>query len=236
MPNTIPDAQPDLASLGRQSADLALRRARACIPARVVTFDAAKATIACQPLIDEPRPDGGHLADPVLQDVPVLYPGSAKASERWPLAPKDTVLVYFLDRAADGWILDLLSAQAADPRSHQPTERRWHDVADAVAVPIATAAGPVTAGCLELRYGGAAAPRLQVTESQLKLGAAATQAILRGTLYRANEDVLLTALVVAIKAALSALGLTGPSSALDVAKAAFDAQKALYLSTVSKTE
>lgn len=136
MPDLTPDAQPDLSSLLRGAGAQVLRRLRVAIPAMVVSFDSNKATVACQPLIDEPQAEGGHLADPSLDAVPVLYPGSAHHAMRWPLVKGDTVLLVFLDRASDGWALGLLQAENA--KVQQPAERRWHHYSDAVAIPIST--------------------------------------------------------------------------------------------------
>lgn len=137
MPLT-PDAQPDLPALLRGAGAQVLRRLRVGIPAVVVSFNADAATVACQPLIDEPQAEGGHLADPALDAVPVLYPGSANHAVRWPLAKGDTVLLIFLDRASDGWALSLLQTEATAPKRHLPAERRWHHYSDAVAIPIST--------------------------------------------------------------------------------------------------
>src|SRR3990167_2553841 len=139
------EPQPTMGTLLRRTAELALRQMRVAIPAVVVSFDATKATCSAQPLIKEPQQAGGHAADPALSDVPVIYPGSATSRVRWPLAKGDTVLLVFLDRAADGWILSLLLPEATAPKEHAPAERRWHDYTDAIAIPMSTSVPAVRA-------------------------------------------------------------------------------------------
>jgi len=179
-----------MSTLLRRTAAAALEQARVAIPAVVVSFDAAKATCSAQPLIRHPLPDGGERADPALAGVPVLYPGTATSRVRFPLAKGDTVLLIFLDRASDEWALSLLLPEATSPREKSPAERRFHDITDAVAIPIATtspADRPVDADRMVLEYDGV----------QLDLTAAGTVLAHTGT---ASEAVAL-----ATKADLQAL-------------------------------
>lgn len=61
-----------------------------------------------------------------------------------------------------------------------------------------------------------------------------TQAAVNGTAYRAAEDTFLAAIVVAVSAALTGLGLGAAAATLTAAQAAFNAASATYLSTKVK--
>ena len=137
MPNT-PDYQPTLQKVLKTAGNRAIELMRVAIPAVVVSYDSTKRTCSAQPLIQHPRPEGGHRSDPALADVPVLFWGTGRHRVKFPLRKGDTVLLVFLDRASDEWALSLLQSDATNPKEQAPAERRFHDVTDAVAIPIST--------------------------------------------------------------------------------------------------
>ncbi len=186
------EGQPTLGGLLRSAAELAARGIRVAIPAVVVSFDATKATCSAQPLIQEPLKLGGHSADPALADVPVLYPGSARSSVRFPLAKGDTVLLVFLDRASDEWALSLLLSEATAPKEKQPAERRWHDYTDAVAIPVATKAPAsrlVATSAMQVQHG---TTTLELTASGTVLAHTGTSAEALPLATKADLDSLKT--------------------------------------------
>jgi hypothetical protein len=85
-------------------------------PARVTAFR-DPATVDVQPL----------GLDVVVENVPVVYPGSGGVRVRFPIAAGDSIMLVFADIAIDEWLASGRFEAPADPRSH--------DVTDAVAIP-----------------------------------------------------------------------------------------------------
>jgi hypothetical protein len=76
-----------------------------------------------------------------------------------------------------------------------------------------------------------------VSDTEINLGGAGTNAAMLGTAYRAAEDTLLTALgTFATACGSSVPGLVGPATTLNTAITAFKAAAASYLSTVVKVQ
>jgi hypothetical protein len=71
-------------------------------PAVVVDFD-GKNKISVQPCVMTQRVGAEPEPLPVLQDVPVLFPGGGGFRMRWPIAPGDYVLVVCSQRSIDNW-------------------------------------------------------------------------------------------------------------------------------------
>lgn len=97
----------------------------------VEKYDAATQTVNVQPLIKEPveLEDGTFDIErrPVLQNVPLIFPGAGGMRITFPVRKGDTVLVVFAERSLDKW-------------QHQggevdPGDRRMFHLSDAVAIP-----------------------------------------------------------------------------------------------------
>lgn len=227
---------PELAETMVDALDARLEEVRVCLPARVTRWNAALQQVDAQPLVkyrhfdEEGEPVVEQL--PVIPGVPVIFPGGGGFRVAFPINVGDDVLLIFSQASLDRW-----SRQGGlvDPEAHHRFA-----LGDAVALPgirdFAHPLAPVAAdGATFGKDGGL---QIKVTPSNIKLGGdAAVEAILRGNTYRAAEDVYLTAIVVAIKAALTALGLGSASTALDTAKTVFDAlaQAGAFTSSTSKT-
>ena len=119
---TLPDV---LSSLLGKSAD----GMRVCLPAKVITHNAALGTATVQISVSGQR-NGSIITEPALRDVPVLGWGSIRTSVRPPILPGDPVLLLFGDRDLDAWKAGRGVASVA---SETP---RAHDLSDCVAVPI----------------------------------------------------------------------------------------------------
>lgn len=105
---------------------------RVCMPAIVVSFNAAKQTISAQPAIREKRIDTATgAADwvtlPVLEDVPVQYPKGGGCGFTFPLAPGDEVMLVFADLCIDSWF--------TFGGIQNWNDRRRHNLSDAFAIP-----------------------------------------------------------------------------------------------------
>ena len=76
-------------------------------PGKVVKYNAEKQTISVQLLVKSfvKQPDGSQKAVeiPVLEDVPVQFPGGGGQSMTFPVKPGDEVLVIFTSRSPDSW-------------------------------------------------------------------------------------------------------------------------------------
>jgi len=122
---------PKLASVLDRAAGAKLKGLRVALPARVETYDEATRLVSVQPLIMDGFVDesGNRKADrlPVINDVPIVFPGSGGARVRFPVLKGDTVLLVFSSSSLDKW---LVSGGEVDPK----TDHR-HALTDAIAIP-----------------------------------------------------------------------------------------------------
>jgi hypothetical protein len=126
-PNTTPTLPQVLAA---QFAE-AMRNTYVALPARVESYDRAKQSCSVQPLIKGTKPaeDGTRQPerDPVITNVPVVFPGAGGYSITFPLEPGDTVLLVFSSRSLARWLAVGGEVEPGD-------ERRQH-INDAIAIP-----------------------------------------------------------------------------------------------------
>lgn len=114
---------------------LALSSARAqtwtSLPATVIMFNAQSCTVNVQPAIGGVSFDAEGLPRainlPVIQDVPVIFPGGGGMHLTFPLSEGDEVLLVFSCRAIDSWW--------QSGGLQRPASARMHDLSDAFAVP-----------------------------------------------------------------------------------------------------
>lgn len=116
----------------RRMLDAASEKIRSAIPAKVVSFNAAKQTIVAQPLIREKvidRTTGSvqWVQLPPLPDVPVQFPQAGNFVLTLPITAGDEVLLVFNDLCIDAWW--------ASGGIQNWNVRRRHDLSDAVAIP-----------------------------------------------------------------------------------------------------
>lgn len=100
----------------------ALRKAvaqdtRVALPCKVLSYDAATQTISAQPLIHE-KQAGQDAALPVLNDVPVYFPGGVNVAITHNVSVGDECLVIFADTSIDGWFASGSEQPGATPRRH----------------------------------------------------------------------------------------------------------------------
>jgi hypothetical protein len=102
-----------------------------CLPAEVISYNPAKLTCVCQPLVKVSlRASNGSFqwVDlPVLVDVVVGFPMGGGFFVTFPLEEGDEVLVHFADRCIDAWW--------QNSGSQIPSEIRFHDLSDGFAFP-----------------------------------------------------------------------------------------------------
>lgn len=161
---------------------------RVAIPAKVISFSNANATVDVVPLIHPPLMDGGYHTEPSLKDVPVVYGGTLQHRVRFPLSAGDQVLLIFLDHAIDEWALGLLLPEVSDPQDKYPAENRSHDYTDCVALPLATfeaSVRTVPSDSLELQNGDVTLALTDAGEVLVHAGGTTDQ-LVKKTAYAAH--------------------------------------------------
>lgn len=107
--------------------DSALKELHTCLPAEVISFNAAEQTADLQ--ISIKRKLGGELVLlPVLKSVPIRYQRSSTFSITFPLEVGDHVMVIFCERSIDTWL--------EQGGIKEPSDIRKHDLSDAFALPM----------------------------------------------------------------------------------------------------
>ena len=132
--------QVQLSEVIRMQVENLLRDTRVMLPARVVSFSASSQhpTVSVQVLARERSSVGDRgTSDPVLNDVPVIFPGNRAFRVDHALSDGDLVLLVFCDRSIDDVALGLQTAYSQDPKEGTPVDPRFHDLSDAVAIPFA---------------------------------------------------------------------------------------------------
>lgn len=122
-----------LLQLIKDQIDDALFNLHTGLPAKVVSFDAASQSCACQPLLKRVFLDNDGVPQeydyPVISNVPVEYANGGGWSITFPLDADDIVYLAFFERSIDRW-LDAPAATIVDPISNQR-----FDLSDACARP-----------------------------------------------------------------------------------------------------
>lgn len=123
---------PDLVDVLRAALAAGLGRVRVAIPAKVVSYDAAKQTITAQVVIrsrylDADGAEVAYLPAPVA-NVPVDFPSGGGYAITWPLNAGDPVVLVVCDRSVDEW---KTTAQG----DNTPAVPRRFDLTDAIAIP-----------------------------------------------------------------------------------------------------
>jgi len=101
------------------------------MPARVESYDAEQQRVSVKPLIKRGYLDeaGDRQTEeiPVINDVPVVFPGAGGFRVTFPVARGDVVLIVFAETSLDRW---LVRGSVIDPG-----DDRRHDLNDAIAIP-----------------------------------------------------------------------------------------------------
>lgn len=122
---TVEPGSPNLSQLLEEVVLATAEDIRCAIPGVITSVDMDTGTCSVQPGVS-----GSDGDDPVLPDVPILWPRAAGFRFTWELSAGDQVLLVFGDRNLDGWIAD-------DGDSAKTTsDPRRHDLSDALAIPL----------------------------------------------------------------------------------------------------
>lgn len=118
---------PSLAEAFRNAFDESMLEVRVALPCKVVSYDAATRTVSVTPLVGRyvRNLEGVERAEslPVLNTVPVVFPGGGGAEVTFPIQPGDTGELSFHDSSLDEWkASDNQPVIARDIRSHALTD------------------------------------------------------------------------------------------------------------------
>lgn len=200
---------------------------RVALPATVQSYDASMQTVDVKPLLrDQLENEDGELDElslPVINAVPVVFPGAGGFRLTFPIAAGDTVLLVFSDRSIDEW-QDLGTETT-------PQDVRRHALSDAIAIPglhshTSVWTGASTSGATLGKDGG---PQAVFTASEIELNGS-SQAILRGTAFVGHLQTFLTAV-----GAFGGLNLGTGGAALATAATSLFSSLSGDLSTTVKT-
>jgi len=100
-----------------------------CLPAQVTAFDAAAQTVSVQPCLNRLyEGDESTTQLPVIEDVPVVFPGAASLWLTFDVPVDSYVMLIFSERAITTWL-------ATGGVDVDPVSNRKFDLTDAFAVP-----------------------------------------------------------------------------------------------------
>lgn len=97
------------------------------LPAKIESYDPATQKANIKPLIKREYQDGTKESLPVINNVPVIWPGMTTGILSFPVKAGDTVLAVFSERSLDVWL--------SKGGEVEPNDRRKHDISDAIAIP-----------------------------------------------------------------------------------------------------
>lgn len=161
---------------------------------------------------------------PVINNVPIIFPGSGGVRIKWPVKVGDYVWLNFCCRSIDRWL-----AQGGEV---DPEDDRQHAIDDAVAFCIHNPANP-----------NDATPMIEFTDTGILLGSGAVDAVIKGTSFRSAQTTLDAALVTFFSlmntnpAFLAAFGtVAAGAGTASAAVTAFETASTGFLSTIVKVQ
>lgn len=97
------------------------------LPAQIETYDYTTKKASVKPLIKKTMNDGTELVIPVIENVPVVFPGTGTVLIHFPLNKGDKCLLIFSERSLDEFLSLGIDNAASDPRIL--------DLSDAICIP-----------------------------------------------------------------------------------------------------
>ncbi len=166
-PNT---RSPSLADVIRVALDRRLMDTYVSMPGIVHSYDPATQTASVQPALRKLAPDPSGIDKvvqlPVLQRVPVVFPGSGSWRITCPVEEGDTVLLLWSDRSINVWKSTGLEGDPLVPSQHA--------IADAIAIVGLVPPGKarVALATDRISIGSAGGAVVDVLDDEVRLGAA----------------------------------------------------------------
>lgn len=137
-------------------ADAILDSMFGCLPGTIVSYNASNHTASVQPSLQRGRylEDGTRTADtlPVINDVTVMWPGTAAARISFPLVAGDPVLILFCGMSLATWKGTTGISDSGDDRRH--------DYTDAICIP----------GCANPIQANDGSPQITFTGVDIQIG------------------------------------------------------------------
>lgn len=122
-----PSGNPTLSQAVQNIVWSILSNVHTAMPGIVQSYDAATQKATVKPQLKKNYLDGTELSLPVVSNVPIIFPRTAKASLTFPIEQGDKVLLIFSERSLDEWL-----SQGAEVK---PQDRRKFDLSDGLAIP-----------------------------------------------------------------------------------------------------
>ncbi len=107
--------------------DSSMQNVHTCIPATIVDYDFSVQKASVLPSVKITLSDGTVLSQPIISNVPVIFPRSKNASLTFPLEKGDGVLLVFSERCLDNWL-------ASNTDEVEEIINRRFDLTDAIAI------------------------------------------------------------------------------------------------------
>ena len=173
--------------------------------------------------------DGNRISEdyPVLPHVPVCWPRGNDFAITAPIKKGDGVLVIVSESNDTMWRQTGTASDPGDIRRHSFTGCWAIPGAFRQTKPFSSASSS------SMVVGKQAGPRIIISESNISLGADATEPIIKGNQYNTAISVFMTALSTFVDATAAS---AGAKTVMKAAITAFQTSLLLQLSNVSKTE
>lgn len=230
---------PTLAEVLRASISGTLENVHTAIPGRVTSYNAATQQADIEPLIQAAYLDEEGERQvaklPVVTGCPVAFPGGGGFTLIYPLQPGDTGLLIFSEASIDKW---MSTGGNVDP----DVDHRFA-LSDGIFVPgIRPFSSPrSTSGATGLAVGLDAGHQIQIDLTGIRLGATATEPLIKGTSFGTNVMAGFLAALAPLTGASSIPGVTDfvLAGAIQTFAVAMTTALVLYpttLSTITKTQ
>src|ERR1017187_3935962 len=123
---------PSLADVVSRAIQQALKDTYVSCPATIQDYDPTTQTASVQPCLAKTFVDADGTVtskqQPIINHVPILFPGGGGFRIMWPLQSGDTVTLIMSDQSMDIW-------KSAGGINVDPLDERTHAISDAVAIP-----------------------------------------------------------------------------------------------------
>lgn len=123
--------QPQLEDMVDAFITSALQDVHVAMPGRVTAYDVTSRLADVKPLVKRVRViDEERVSEtlPIVQDVPVVFPGAGSYDISWPISAGDLVLIVCTSCSLERWI-------AGNGGEVDPQDPRRHRIGDAIAIP-----------------------------------------------------------------------------------------------------
>lgn len=183
------------------------------LPGQIQSYDTTSRTATVQIMIQDVEYDASGtrqvVSFPIVNGVPIGFPGQAGAFIRWTVAPGDNVVIMFACRSTDLFMVD--------GRMTDPQDVRMHDINDAFAIPVAA---------YDRAHVADASAQIEFTGSEIRAGGTAVLALKQDL---ADLKSALATYMLALNSAPAGVGAVASA-----AKTAFDSTLAAWPVGTSK--